>query len=72
MINTQFPTSYYKSETSRSVIGNDPEGGWMIYWFQSIPGHENNLPYENTTLKNWWDAIYDWDYHYVHDRKLKN
>lgn len=72
VINTQFPTSYYKNETGRNVIGNDPEGGWMIYWFQSIPGHNNNLPFENTTLKNWWDAIYDWDYHYVHDRKLKN
>ena len=64
------PTSYYKSETSRDIIGNDPEGGWMIYWFQSIPGEDNNLQYNALNLKNWWDTIYDWDYHYTQSRKL--
>lgn len=64
------PTSYYKSETSRDVIGNDPQGGWMIYWFQSIPGEGNNLQYNGLNLKNWWDTIYDWDYHYTQSKKL--
>lgn len=64
------PTSYYKSETSRDVIGNDPEGGWMIYWFQSIPGHDNNLQYNGLNLKNWWDTIYEWDYHYTQSKRL--
>lgn len=64
------PTSYYKSETSRDVIGNDPEGGWMIYWFQSIPGEDNNLQYNGLNLKNWWDTIYEWDYHYTQSKKL--
>ena len=64
------PTSSYKSETSRDVIGNDPEGGWLIYWFQSIPGEDNNLQYNGLNLKNWWDTIYDWDYHYTQSRKL--
>ena len=64
------PTSYYKSETSRDIIGNDPEGGWMIYWFQSIPGEDNNLKYNDIDLKNWWDPIYDWDYHYTQSKKL--
>ena len=64
------PTSYYKSETSRDVIGNDPQGGWMIYWFQSIPGEDNNLQYNGLNLKNWWDALYDWDYHYTQSKKL--
>ena len=64
------PTSSYKSETSRVVIGNDPEGGWLIYWFQSIPGEDNNLQYNGLNLKNWWDALYDWDYHYTQSKKL--
>jgi hypothetical protein len=64
------PTSYYKSETSRDVIGNDPEGGWMIYWFQSIPGEDNNLQYNGLNLKNWWDTLYDWDYHYTQSKRL--
>lgn len=64
------PTSYYKSETSRDVIGNDPQGGWMIYWFQSIPGEDNNLQYNGLNLKNWWDALYDWDYHYTQSKRL--
>ena len=64
------PTSSYKSETSRDVIGNDPEGGWLIYWFQSIPGEDNNLQYNGLNLKNWWDALYDWDYHYTQSKRL--
>ena len=64
------PTSSYKSETSRDVLGNDPEGGWLIYWFQSIPGEDNNLQYNGLNLKNWWDALYDWDYHYTQSKKL--
>jgi hypothetical protein len=52
------------------VIGNDPQGGWMIYWFQSIPGEDNNLQYNGLNLKNWWDALYDWDYHYTQSKKL--
>ena len=69
-INYNFPTSSYKEETDRSTIGNDPQGGWMIYWFQSIPGHENGLEYNGHPLKNWWDTIFDWDYHFQNDKKL--
>ena len=69
-INYDLPTSYYKAEADRSTIGNDPQGGWMIYWFQSIPGYENELEYDGHPLKNWWDTIYDWDYHFQYDKKL--
>ena len=38
---------------------------WMLFWFQSIPGINNNIPFEingkQTTLSNWWDLYYDWD-----------
>jgi hypothetical protein len=55
------PTSDYKKETSRNIIGNDPQGGWMIYWFQSIPGENNKITYGNKPLTNWWDIYYNWD-----------
>ena len=71
-IDATLPTSSYKQETSRSVIGNDHHGGWMIYWFRSIPGYQNGLEYDGHTLKNWWDTLYDWDYHYTQDKKLYN
>ena len=64
-ISTSMPIwNDYKSETNRSIIGNDPQGGWMIYWFQSIPG-DILIPFnkdgENYTLSNWWNLFYDWD-----------
>lgn len=55
------PSSTYKKETGRNVIGNDPEGGWLIYWFQSIPGENNKITYGNKPLTNWWDIYYNWD-----------
>ena len=61
IINYVMPTSTYKTETSRNTIGNDPQGGWMIYWFQSIPGENNKLTYGGKQLNNWWDIYYNWD-----------
>jgi len=60
-INYPMPTSTYKSETSRDIVGNDSHGGWLIFWFQSIPSDNNNINYNNTTLSNWWDIFYNWD-----------
>ena len=71
-INYNFPTSSYKGETERSTIGNDPSGGWFIYWFQSMPGYNNGIEYNGKDLKNFWDVLYDWDYHYTNDRDLLN
>ena len=55
----------YKDLTRSNDVGGDPQGGWLIYWNQSIPGYQNNIPYEKDgveyTLTNWWDLIYNWD-----------
>lgn len=44
---------------------NDPHFKWMIYWFQSIPGENNNLIFNHggidKKLSNWWDLFYNWD-----------
>ena len=53
------------SDDGISNINNDPQTKWLITWFQSIPGENNNIPYlidgRNYTLTNWWDLIYNWD-----------
>ncbi len=44
---------------------NDAHSKWLLFWFQSIPGYQNNIPYVKDgieyTLTNWWDLIYNWD-----------
>ena len=44
-----------------SNYDNDSQVKWFIYWWQSIPGYNNTIPYNNTTLENWWDIFYNWD-----------
>ncbi|MFM6995112.1 MAG: InlB B-repeat-containing protein [Sediminibacterium sp.] len=44
-----------------SNYANDAQVKWFIYWWQSIPGHNNTVPYNNTILENWWDIFYNWD-----------
>jgi hypothetical protein len=34
---------------------------WFIYWWQSIPGYNNTITYNNKLLENWWDIFYNWD-----------
>jgi hypothetical protein len=45
---------------------------WMIFWFQSIPGENNNIRYDNRTLSNWWDILYKWDEVMINQKKLYN
>ena len=53
------------SDDGISNINNDPQTKWLITWFQSIPGENNNIPYlidgRNYKLTNWWDLFYNWD-----------
>ena len=44
-----------------SNYDNDSQVKWFIYWWQSIPGYNNTIPYNNTTLENWWNIFYNWD-----------
>ena len=35
---------------------------WFIYWLQSIPGYNNNIPYGcDKVITNWWEFIARWD-----------
>lgn len=45
---------------------------WLIFWWQSIPGYNNQIPYGTKTLTNWWDIFYKWDETIKTNRKLYN
>lgn len=48
---------------------NNLEYKWHIFWWQSIPGLNNNLTKttgtgaftKTMTVSNWWDIFYNWD-----------
>jgi hypothetical protein len=62
------------SYSGSNKVGGDPHGGWLIYWLQSIPSKNNNIPYDyngnNYTITNWWDIIYKWDETITNNRNL--
>lgn len=65
-VDTWLGKKYSFPMTATNIIGesnydNDAQVKWFIYWWQSIPGHNNTIPYNNTTLENWWDIFYNWD-----------
>lgn len=37
------------------------EKGYYTWWMQNLPGYNNQIPYQTTTLTNWWDATYDFE-----------
>jgi hypothetical protein len=51
---------------------NDSHLKWMIFWFQSIPGKDNGIPYGTKKLTNWWDIFYKWDETMVNKKTLYN
>ena len=49
------------------------DGGvaWKKWWMQNIPGKDNGLSYDGTSLRNWWDFFGDFDEALSHDRSLR-
>lgn len=43
------------------TISQLAESQWYIYWMQNIPGAGNTIPYNATTMENWWELVYNWD-----------
>ncbi len=37
------------------------ETQFYIWWGQNMPGDQNEIPYNDTTMENWWKIIGDWD-----------
>ena len=42
-------------------IPQKAETQFYIWWGQNMPGDGNTIPYESTTMENWWRIIGDWD-----------
>ena len=47
-------------------VGGDPQSGWIVYWYQSIPSnipitYKDSTTKTNRTIENWWDIFYNWD-----------
>lgn len=65
-VDTWLGKNYSFPMTATNIVGesnyaNDSQVKWFIYWWQSIPGLNNSIPYNNSTLENWWDIFYNWD-----------
>jgi hypothetical protein len=57
-------SQHWSDLTKANDIGWDPQGGWLIYWFQSIPSYTPIKYFQNNkenTIENWWDIFYNWD-----------
>ena len=51
---------------------NDAHVKWLIFWWQSIPGFNNNIVDGTTTVNNWWDLFYNWDDAIRNKKRLLN
>lgn len=51
---------------------NDAHIKWLIFWWQSVPGYNNNIVDGTTTVNNWWDLFYNWDDTMRNRKKLIN
>jgi hypothetical protein len=65
-VDTWLGKNYSFPMLATNIVGeanyaNDAQVKWFIYWWQSIPGLNNTIPYNNSTLTNWWDIFYNWD-----------
>ena len=43
------------------TVSQKNEAQWYVYWMQNLPGAGNTIPYNATTLENWWTFVGDWD-----------
>ena len=44
-----------------SQVLDQIQSQWYIYWFQSMPGYNNQIPYNSYEMTNWWQFVADWD-----------
>jgi hypothetical protein len=52
------------------TISQKAEAQWYIYWMQNMPGAGNTIPYNATTMENWWQFVADWDQAVQSGKKL--
>jgi len=61
--------SFGPFSTGNNDYNQDAQTKWFIFWWQSMPGYNNNITdtlgtgafAKKITLTNWWDIVYNWD-----------
>jgi len=43
------------------ITGNTVEIKYHVFWWQSMPGYNNNINDNGDKFENWWDIFYNWD-----------
>jgi Concanavalin A-like lectin/glucanases superfamily/FG-GAP-like repeat len=43
------------------VLPTQDDAWWYLYWFQSMPGRGNTIPFNTNRMTNWWQFTGDWD-----------
>ena len=56
-----FDTLSYAWPDGDINIPQKAETQFYIWWGQNMPGDQNGIPYDTTTMENWWKIIGDWD-----------
>lgn len=56
-----FGTLNYDWPKVNNVLPQKDESNFYLWWMQNMPGDQNGIPYNNTTMENWWKFIADWD-----------
>jgi hypothetical protein len=51
----------FKYESNLINYSNDAQVKWFIFWWQSVPGNNNNILDGTKRITNWWDIFYNWD-----------
>ncbi|MDF0694360.1 InlB B-repeat-containing protein [Aquirufa ecclesiirivi] len=62
--NIVYPYSFVNKNYGRNQTtdySQDAQVKWLIFWWQSIPGLNHSLTYNNQKITNWWDIFYHWD-----------
>jgi hypothetical protein len=56
-----FDTLSYAWPNGNINVPQRAETQFYIWWGQNMPGDNNQIPYNATTMENWWRIIGDWD-----------
>jgi hypothetical protein len=43
------------------LTGYTTEVKYHVFWWQSMPGYNNNIEDNGRKITNWWDIFYNWD-----------
>ena len=64
-VNKQISAAYFEdldiAWPESSNIPQKAETQFYLWWMQNMPGVGNSIPFEDTSMENWWRFVADWD-----------